>query len=120
MAKAITTYVRGIKCDNTECGWKDMTVSYEDHPKYIDKPCPCCGDLASYIGHINFDGSPEEDNWNAIKDMLQEAKENFKRIYKKCHNIDIAFDTFVSKEQESQIRDIIFHGISNEERNMVD
>lgn len=43
MAKAITTYVKGIKCDNEECGWKDPTVPYEDYPKYIDKPCPCCG-----------------------------------------------------------------------------
>lgn len=43
MAKAVTTYVKGIKCDNEECGWKDPTVPYEDYPKYIDKPCPCCG-----------------------------------------------------------------------------
>lgn len=43
MAKAITTYVKGIKCDNEECGWKDPTVPYEDYPKYIDKPCSCCG-----------------------------------------------------------------------------
>lgn len=43
MAKVVTTYVKGIKCDNEECGWKDPTVPYEDYPKYIDKPCPCCG-----------------------------------------------------------------------------
>lgn len=37
MAKAMTTYVKGIKCDNAECGWKDPTVPYEDYPKYIKK-----------------------------------------------------------------------------------
>ena len=43
MAKAVTTYVQGIKCDNPECDYKDMSVKYEDYPKWIDKPCPCCG-----------------------------------------------------------------------------
>lgn len=43
MAKAVTTYVQGIKCDNPECNYKDMSVKYEDYPKWIDKPCPCCG-----------------------------------------------------------------------------
>ena len=43
MAKAITTIVQGIKCDNPECDYKDMSVKYEDYPKWIDKPCPCCG-----------------------------------------------------------------------------
>lgn len=43
MAKAMTTYVKGIKCDNPECDYKDTSVKYEDYPKWVDKPCPCCG-----------------------------------------------------------------------------
>lgn len=43
MAKAITTQIQGIKCDNKNCDFKDMSVSYKDYPKYINKPCPKCG-----------------------------------------------------------------------------
>ena len=43
MAKAITTHIQGIKCDNKDCDYQDMSVSYEDYPKWINKPCPKCG-----------------------------------------------------------------------------
>lgn len=43
MAKAIVTHIQGIKCDNKDCDFKDMSVSYEDYPKWINKPCPKCG-----------------------------------------------------------------------------
>lgn len=34
----------GIKCDNEECGWYDWSVTQDQYPDCIDKPCPCCGD----------------------------------------------------------------------------
>lgn len=40
MAKAITTHIQGIKCDSKDCDYKDMSASYEDYPKWINKPCP--------------------------------------------------------------------------------
>lgn len=43
MAKAITTRIQGIKCDNKNCDFRDMSVPYEDYPKWINRPCPKCG-----------------------------------------------------------------------------
>ena len=35
--------IHGIKCDNSECNFNDMTVLYEDYDKWLNKPCPNCG-----------------------------------------------------------------------------
>lgn len=43
MAKAITTHIQGIKCDNKNCDFRDMSVPYEDYAKWVNKPCPKCG-----------------------------------------------------------------------------
>lgn len=32
----------GIKCDNEGCGWFDWSVTQDQYPNYVDKPCPCC------------------------------------------------------------------------------
>lgn len=42
--KAIETNIYGIKCDNPNCDYQDMTVKYEDYPSLLNKPCPECGD----------------------------------------------------------------------------
>ena len=34
----------GIKCDNPDCNWQDMSVKQEDYADWVDKPCPCCGE----------------------------------------------------------------------------
>lgn len=34
----------GIKCDNQKCDWTDETVTREQMPDWIDKPCPKCGE----------------------------------------------------------------------------
>lgn len=33
----------GLKCDNPSCDWKDETVAIDDYEKWLDKPCPKCG-----------------------------------------------------------------------------
>lgn len=38
------TEVYGIKCDNEDCGWFDMDVTFEEYPDYVNKPCPCCNE----------------------------------------------------------------------------
>ena len=37
MAKAVEAICYGIKCDNPNCDYKDMSV------RYLNKPCPKCG-----------------------------------------------------------------------------
>lgn len=44
MEKAVEMNVFGIKCDNPECDYQDMTVKYEDYSRLLNKPCPKCGD----------------------------------------------------------------------------
>lgn len=36
--------ISGIKCDNPECGFKDMTIKFEDYPEWVNKSCPWCGE----------------------------------------------------------------------------
>ena len=38
------TEAYGIKCDNEDCGWFDMDVTFEEYPDYVNKPCPCCNE----------------------------------------------------------------------------
>ena len=35
--------VKGLKCDNPDCDWKDESVEYEEYEKWVGRPCPCCG-----------------------------------------------------------------------------
>lgn len=34
----------GLKCDNTDCDWSDMSIKVEFYKKYINYKCPKCGD----------------------------------------------------------------------------
>jgi len=36
-------HIGGIKCDNKECDFKDMSVLFENYDKWLNKPCPKCG-----------------------------------------------------------------------------
>ncbi len=35
--------VKGLKCDNPDCGYQDTTVLREEYERYINYPCPKCG-----------------------------------------------------------------------------
>lgn len=35
--------IHGLKCDNPNCDYEDMSVPLEDYEKSIGKPCPNCG-----------------------------------------------------------------------------
>ena len=35
--------IRGLKCDNPECGWQDLDIPMDDYEKWLDVPCPLCG-----------------------------------------------------------------------------
>lgn len=34
----------GLQCDNKKCDWKDLSIPHTDYEKYIDFPCPKCGE----------------------------------------------------------------------------
>jgi len=41
--EALKINIGGIKCDNKECDFKDMSVLFEDYDKWLNRPCPKCG-----------------------------------------------------------------------------
>lgn len=36
--------VGGLKCDNPNCEWNDMSIPFSDYENSINKPCPECGE----------------------------------------------------------------------------
>lgn len=36
--------IKGIKCDNVKCDYSDKEVKSSDYAKYLNKPCPKCGE----------------------------------------------------------------------------
>jgi len=40
----ILTKIKGLKCDNPECDYKDEDIPGSDYEQYINKPCPDCGE----------------------------------------------------------------------------
>ena len=35
--------IKGIKCDNPNCNFVDMSVSFESYKHYVNALCPYCG-----------------------------------------------------------------------------
>lgn len=44
MKKALEMNIGGIKCDNPNCDFNDMTVKVDDYESWLNKPCPKCGE----------------------------------------------------------------------------
>lgn len=49
----INMLVMGIKCDNPECDFADMSVKVEDYPLWLNKECPICG--ANLLTQADYD-----------------------------------------------------------------
>jgi hypothetical protein len=61
----------GLQCDSPTCDWTDPTIQVDDYPKWLNAPCPKCGenvlteeDLTNTLTLRNlvnlFNGIPEE------------------------------------------------------------
>lgn len=72
--------VGGIKCDNKECDFKDMTVLFKDYDKWLNKPCPKCG--SNLLTQQDYDAVKELiDIVEIVNDYLPEAKDD-EQLYK--------------------------------------
>lgn len=40
----IETVCSGLKCDNPNCDWRDDSVTMNDYEKWLNAPCPKCGE----------------------------------------------------------------------------
>lgn len=43
MKQAVELNIRGIKCDNPNCDYRNDKVEFKDYEKWLNKPCPKCG-----------------------------------------------------------------------------
>ncbi|EGT5649376.1 hypothetical protein [Clostridium botulinum] len=43
MKQAIELNIKGIKCDNPNCDYKNDKVEFKDYEKWLNKSCPKCG-----------------------------------------------------------------------------
>lgn len=37
--------IKGLKCDNFNCNWIDISITREEYTKFIGMKCPKCGDI---------------------------------------------------------------------------
>ncbi|ACA57445.1 hypothetical protein HYH96_17815 [Clostridium botulinum] len=55
MKDAIELNIKGIKCDNPECDFRDDNVQVEDYDKWLNKSCPKCG--ANLLTQADYDNT---------------------------------------------------------------
>lgn len=55
MKDAAELNIKGIKCDNPECDFKDDDAKFEDYNKWLNKSCPKCG--ANLLTQEDFDNT---------------------------------------------------------------
>lgn len=60
MRDALRMEIKGIKCDNPECDYINMKVELKDYDKWLNKPCPKCGEILL-----------TEEDYNSIKFMME-------------------------------------------------
>ena len=76
--------IRGIKCDNSSCDYTDMSVDVSEYPKWIDKPCPKCGEnlltqedydqTMIWMQAAELANSYTEEEWKIINESLTEEE----------------------------------------------
>ena len=76
MKKNIEVYGGGLKCDNPECDYVNMDIPRNEYEKWVNKPCPKCGEnllteedymksqflesLIDMVNEMNLDIDPDE------------------------------------------------------------
>ncbi|APF25246.1 MULTISPECIES: hypothetical protein [Clostridium] len=55
MKDAIELNIKGIKCDNPECDFRDDSVQVADYDKWLNKSCPKCG--ANLLTQADYDNT---------------------------------------------------------------
>lgn len=53
--RVVDCFIRGIKCDNPQCDFKDHTVRIEDYKQWLNWPCPKCG--ANLLTQADYDAT---------------------------------------------------------------
>lgn len=67
-------HIKGLKCDNTTCDYKDDTIPFAEYPRYIDHPCPTCGQ--SLLTQADFDATMQLVDMMTIVSSMALAAQN--------------------------------------------
>lgn len=65
--KLIEFDIKGIKCDNPACNFRDMTIAF-DPDKFLNAPCPKCG--ASLFTQKDYDSMMRMFKFASFVNML--------------------------------------------------
>jgi len=72
--------VGGIKCDNKECDFNDMSVKFEEYTEWLNKPCPKCG--SNLLTQQDYDAIKTMiDIVGIVNEVVPEVKED-EQLYK--------------------------------------
>lgn len=72
--------ISGIKCDNKECNYSDMSVQVEEYIDYLNKPCPECG--STLLTQTDYDnvqtilGLNNQSFGNKVENELKDCIDN--------------------------------------------
>ena len=90
----------GLKCDNPNCDWSDASIEFKDMAKWLNKPCPICGEnllteedyknaqaLFAAINILNEMSSEEIDDIASVIDIEELKKSNILKNTKGIENL---------------------------------
>ena len=61
----------GLQCDSPTCDWTDPTIKVEDYEKWLNAPCPKCGE--NVLTDEDYNNTV---NLMALVDMINELPED--------------------------------------------
>jgi hypothetical protein len=68
----------GLNCDNPDCDWSDGTIPCSDYEKWVNKPCPECGE--NLLTEEDFNKTTQlMDAINVINSMTPEELEELSK-----------------------------------------
>ena len=103
----INTYISGLKCDNPNCNYKDMSIKVEDYKNWINAPCPRCGE--SLLTQEQYDETQK------FVEFTKQAKSS--PLFK---IVDKVFDTLINDEETAELmNELIENGDSSRNEDMM-
>lgn len=77
MSKAVEFNIKGIKCDNPKCDYKNDNVVVKEYNQWLNKPCPKCG--ANILTQEDYDNVMMLMSFtDFVNDILPERKDDEK------------------------------------------
>jgi uncharacterized paraquat-inducible protein A len=96
----------GIVCDNPDCNYEDMTVSHTELDKWLNKPCPKCGE--NLLTEEDFKNhSKLMATINLLNSMSEEQLEEFGKML----DIEVKIDASKSSEERKTVQFHVHNGI---------